>query len=99
MQFDLRPRTLPGPPFLPTRFILTVDIQRDAGLQGMTLGHGTIPDNALVLGTIVRPPGQYLQRRVRIVILRAALQRIRLQWHTAALTEPAAKRATERDRG
>lgn len=90
-----------GTPFAPApprRFILTVDIQRDAGLQRMTLGHGTIPDNALVLGTIVRSPGQYLQRRVRVVVLRAALQRIRLQRHTAALTEPAAKRQRQRHR-
>lgn len=69
MQFDLRAQSDRQPDLCFPRLILTVDIQRHAGLQRMTLGHGTIADDALVLGTIVRPPGQYLQRRVRVVVL------------------------------
>jgi len=71
--------------------LLTVDIQRDAGLQHMTLGHGTIPDDAFVLGAIVGPSGNNLECGVGIVVLRSALQSIRLQWHCAALSVPAAK--------
>jgi len=75
----------------PKTQLLTVDIQRDTGLQHMTLGHGTIPDDAFVLGAIVGPSGNNLQGGVGIVVLRTALERIRLQRYCAALPVPAAK--------
>lgn len=80
----------PIDPPSPHRAVLTVDVQRYAGLQRVALGHGTIPNDAYVLGTVVRPSGQYLQRRICVVVLGAALQRVRLQWHFAALSKPAA---------